>query len=227
MPISSAPASSSNFGSPNGSGSDLDGMGTRHGITTDEKLDTLLSQFAQFKEQIAQIPTLTNWMSRMDSQITKTLEDFAARLAEIEQNFSTFSARLCKVETYAASASNISGSARSWPSLEQVDGSTAAGSHGPGSSSDNRNTRRRLDISPNNDDEDARSAVLLRFPCEQYHTGSTKWINTLCAESDMPADSRPVTIHCKAGSMSVRLVFEARGKCREFVARYQDDGIPL
>ena len=36
--------------------------------------------------------------------------------------------RWCKVETYAASASNVSGSARSWPSLEQVDGSTAAGS---------------------------------------------------------------------------------------------------
>ena len=89
VPISSAPASSSNFGSPNGSGSDLDGMGTRRGITTDEKL--------------------------------------------------------CKDETYSASASNVPGSARSWPSVEQVDGSTAAGSHGPGSFDDNRNTRRRLD----------------------------------------------------------------------------------
>ena len=143
-------------------------MGTRPSLTTDEKLDALLSQFAQFKEQIAQIPTITTWMSRMDSHITKTLGDFATRLAEIEQNFSTFSARLCK-ETYAASASNISSSVRSWPSLEQVDSSTAAGSHGPGSSSDNRNTRRRLHISPNPDDEHARSAVLLRFPCEQYH----------------------------------------------------------
>ena len=36
----------------------------------------------------------------------------------------------------------------------------------------------------------------------------------------------PVTIHCKAGSMSVRLVFETRGKCQEFFARYKDDGIP-
>ena len=60
VPISPAEASSSNFGSPNGSGSDLDG------ITADEKLDALLSQFVQFHEQIAQIPGLTNWMSRMD-----------------------------------------------------------------------------------------------------------------------------------------------------------------
>ena len=52
---------------------------------------------------------------------------FATGLTEMEQNFSTLIARLCQVETYAASASSVSGSARSWPLLEQVDGSTAAG----------------------------------------------------------------------------------------------------
>ena len=83
-------------------------------------------------------------MFRMDTHTTKTLGDFETRLTEMEQNFSTLTARVCKVETYAASASNVSGSARSWPSGEQVDGSTAAGSHGPGSSDDDRNTRRRL-----------------------------------------------------------------------------------
>ena len=220
------PASSSNFGSPNGSGSDLDGMGTRSGNTTDEKLDALLSKFVHFETQIAQIPTLTNWMSRMDSRITKTLGDFAARLSEMEQNFSTFTARMCKFETYAASASNVSGSARSWPLVGQVDGSTAAGSHGPGSSDDNRNTRRRLDTFSSPEDEQARSAILLRFPCEQFHKGITKWINNLCEESNMPAYKKPVRIHCKAGSLSARLVFETRAKCQDFVARYKDDGIP-
>ena len=157
----------------------------------------------------------------------KTLGDFATRLAAIEQNFSTFSARLCKVQTNAASASNISGSARSWRSIEEVDGSPAAGSHGPGSSSNNRNTRRRLDTSSNPDDENARNAILLRFPCEQYNKGFTKWINNnLCEESNMPADSRLVTIHCKTGCMSVRLVFETRAKCQDFVARKKDDGFP-
>ena len=33
---------SSNFGSPNGPGSDLDGVGTRSGSTKDEKLDASL-----------------------------------------------------------------------------------------------------------------------------------------------------------------------------------------
>ena len=42
----------------------------------------------------------------------------------------------------------------------------------------------------------------------------------------MPADSGPDTIHCTAGSMSVRLVFESRSKSQDFVARYKDDGIP-
>ena len=46
------------------------------------------------------------------------------------------------------------------------------------------------------------------FPCQKYHKGTTKWINNLCEESNMPADNRPVTIHCKAGSISVRLVLK-------------------
>ena len=53
-------------------------------------------------------------------------------------------------------------------------GSTATGSlgsHGPGSSDDSRNTRRRLDTFSSPEDEQAQSAVILRFPCEQYHTG--------------------------------------------------------
>ena len=149
----------------------------------------LLSQFAQFKEQIAQIPTLRNWMSRMDSHITK----------ETEQNFSSLTARMCKVETYPAPASNVSGSARSWPSGEQVDGSTARslGSHGPGSSDDIRNTRRRLDTFSSIEDEQSRSAVLLRFPFEQYNRRITKRIDNLWEESNVPACNKPVRFIAK------------------------------
>ena len=42
----------------------------------------------------------------------------------------------------------------------------------------------------------------------------------------MLACKRPERIHCKAGSVSVRLVFETRGKCQDFVVRFKDDGIP-
>ena len=113
--------------------------------------------------------------------------------------------------------------------LDRVPAPQPLGLSGPmsrGSSDDNRNTRRRLDTSSSTVDEHARSAVLLRFPCEQYHKGITKWINTLCEKANMPADNWPVTIHCKAGSTSVRLVFESRAKCQDFVVRFQDNGIP-
>ena len=225
VPISQAQASSSNFGSLHGSGSDLDGMDTRSGSITDEKLDALLSNFEHFETQIAQIPAHANCMSRMDSNITKTLGDFATRLTVMEQNFSTLTARMGKVETHAASASNVSDSAKSWPSLERVDGSTAAGSHRPGSSDDNRSTRRRVDTFSSPEDEQSRSAVLLRFECAQYHKSFTKWIASLWEESNMSAHNKPVRFHCKAGSVSARLVLETRAKCQNFVARYQDDGI--
>ena len=43
----------------------------------------------------------------------------------------------------------------------------------------------------------------------------------------MQACNKPFRIHCKAGSvLSVRLVFETRGKCQDLIARYKDDGIP-
>ena len=142
-------------------------------------------------------------MSRMDSHITKTLGDFANRSAEMEQNFSTFAARLCKVETYATSASNVSGSARSWPAL-----AASTGSHGPGSSDDHRNTRRRLDTSSSTGDEKSRSAV---YYDSLANKGITKWIDTLWEEANMQACNKPVRIPCKAGSVSVRLVFETRG----------------
>ena len=177
-----------------------------------------------FETQIAQIPALTTWMSRMNSQITKTLGDFASRLTDMEQNFSAITARVCKFEAYAASASNVSGSAKSWPTLEQVDGSTAAGSHGPGSSDDNRNTRRRLDPSSSAEDEQSRSAVLKKLLCEQYLKGVTQWIDTLWDESGMLACNKPTRIHFKAGSVSIRLVFETRGKCQDFVVRFEDGG---
>ena len=67
---------------------------------------------------------------------------------------------------------------------------------------------------------------LLRFTCEQYHKGITKWINNLWEESNMPAVNKPVRLHCKAGSVSVRLVFETRAKCQDFIARCKIDGIP-
>ena len=61
----------------------------------------------------------------------------------------------------------------------------------PGSSDDNRNTRRRLDTFFSPEDEHARSTVLLQFPCEQYHTGIKNWINNLWANQTLQSAINP------------------------------------
>ena len=217
------PPLSSNVGSPDGSGHELDGMVRR---STDERIKEireLLLPLVPLAWSVANfenhIQTITNSVVLLTSrvpnieQIVNTFSTKMASFAEMEQNYGSLTARLCKVEGDIVSASSVSGSARSWNVLGQNDGSTAAGSHGPGSSDDHRNTRRRLDTSSSTEDEQSRSAVLLRFPCEQYLKGITKWIDTLWDESNMQACNKPIRIHCKASSVSVRLVFETRGKC--------------
>ena len=92
--------------------------------------------------------------------------------------------------------------------LEQVDGSTAAQSHGPGSS--DGDLIRSQAPKMNN-----REAPF----CFDSLASITKWINDLGEKANMPADNRLVTLHCEAGSVSVRLVFETRAKCQDFIAR--------
>ena len=87
---------------------------------------------------------------------------------------SSLAARVTTLETNATSVSSGSGLARSWNRLGHGNGTTAAGflgSHGPRSSDDKRNTRRRLDTFSSPKDEHVGSVVLLRLQCEQYHTG--------------------------------------------------------
>ena len=103
--------------------------------------------------------------------VVNTLSAETVSFAEMEQNIRSLTARMCKIETNAASASSGSGSARSWPSLFQIDGSTATGS-----SEEGRNTRCRLVTFSSTDDENARNAVLSRFPCEQCHTGVSVYL---------------------------------------------------
>ena len=237
------PGTSSNCGSPDGSGHDLDGMGHRSIDAQFKELrDRLLPLARGFAEFDKHVETISEAVGAVTSRITNVEQTVNALLAKmalftaleqnvntLTENVSSLTARICQIETNATSVYSGFGSARSWNVLGHGDGSTATGSlgfHGPGSSDDSRNTRRRLDTFPSPEDEHARSTVLLRFPCEQHHKGITKWINDLCEESNLPADSRLVKIYCKAGSMSVRLVFETRAKCQDFEARYKDDGVP-
>ena len=197
---------------------DLEGPGFRVS-TMEEKINEIYLQLPLFMQNATRIE---NYVQTLDQTVTAQI----TKITNIEQTVGSLVARVTSLETNAASGSSGPDSTRSWNMLGQSTGSTATGSlgsHGPGSSGDNRNTRRRLDTSSSTADEHARSAVLLRFPCEQYHKGIAKWINALCEKANMPADIWPVSFHCKAGSTSVRLVFESRAK----MSSKKDNGTPL
>ena len=184
VPVSPLPASSSNMGSPNGSLPDLEGTGYR-ASTMQEKINEIVVQVAKMPLLIQSVSRFLNCVQTL----SQTVAPYDAKITNIEQMVSNLAARVTTLETNATSVSSGSGSARSWNVLGHTDGSTATGSlgsHGPGSSD---------------------GAVLLRFPCEQYHKGITKWIDNLWEDSKLPACNKPVRIHCKAGSVSVWLVF--------------------
>ena len=107
--------------------------------------------------------------------------------------------------------------------LGRIDGSTAPGSHDPGSSEEGHETRRRLDKVTSANDENARSAALLRFICEQRHACVSAWL-------EKKPSLRPI---CRKESTAkqephqLNSHFETRARCQEFVARYEDDGLSL
>ena len=144
LPVSPTPLSS-NLGSPDGSAPDLDRVGVRSASSIEER-----RRFSQAR--LASISIFVQGFTRFESSIlslTQSAVTITNKIANVEQVVDILAARVVALETSAASASSISGSARSWPSPGPVDGSAATGSHGPGSSDDNRNTRRRLDTFSN------------------------------------------------------------------------------
>ena len=158
----------------------------------EEKFEAMLNKrLAQIEVHfaaLASIPMRVQGFTRFGNRIpslTQSLASFTNKISDIEQSVDGLAARVAALEAGAASASSGSGSARSWNFLGHSDGSTATGSlgsHGPGSSDDNRDARRWLDTFSSPEDDHARSAVLLRFPCEQYDTGITNWFNNLCKD---------------------------------------------
>ena len=103
---------------------------------------------------------------------------------------------MCKFKTRTASASSVSGSARSWPAFGQIDGSTAAGSHGPGSSDDHRQTRDKdlilLQAQEMNNHE---VPFCSDFCVNKISKGVTQWIDTLWEESNMLACNKSTRIN--------------------------------
>ena len=228
------PGTSSNYGSPDGSGPDLDGIVTVHLMHSsksseiccyhslvDSKISTIKSRLF-VKPWVWSPPELPVLSDRQCMSLFAAMEVNVSTLAE---NVRSLTARICKIETNATSVSSGSHSARSCYILEHNDGSTATGSvgsHGPGSSDNKRNTRRKLDTYSSPEDEQAWSAVILLFPCEQYHIGITNWTNDHREKSIIPAYNKPVRISLQGrfpvSHTCIRNNSQVSGLC--FVARF-------
>ena len=180
------PPLSSNVGSPDGSGHDLDGMASR---STDDQLKEireLLLPLVPVERSVANfenhIQTITNSVVLLTSRLTTLSRSTIPFLLKwtVSQKWNRITASslhaCARSKEILSQPQAFSGSARSWNVLGQNDGSTAARSHGPGSSDDHRNTRRGLDTLSSTEDEQPRSAVLFQCPCEQYLEGFAKWI---------------------------------------------------
>ena len=138
--ISLAQASSSNLGFPEGSLLDLKGTRFR-ASAMEEKINEMFVQLPLFTQNAARIENCVQTLSQ-------TVAAQTTKITNIEPIVESLLARVTSLETNAASGSRSPDSARAWNVLGQSNGSTATGSlgsHGPRSSDDKRNTRRRLD----------------------------------------------------------------------------------
>ena len=92
VPISSMPSTSSNYGSPNGSVPDLDGMGHR-------------SIDAQFQELRDILLPLARGCEDFDNNVKKAVRIVTTRIASVEQ---TVNALFAKMASFAALEQNVS-----------------------------------------------------------------------------------------------------------------------
>ena len=190
--------------------------------------------FADLDNQVKSICEAVGIVTSRITSVEQTVNALCAKMAlfaEMEQNVSALTENVSSLSlgTHMQKLKQMQLPPLAVPAQQALGIHFATGSlgpHGQGSSDDNRNTRRRLDTFSSPEDEHARSAVLLRFPCEQFREGVSAWIDSFWATTNAPALSKPTRIHCKTGSMSARLVFETKAKCQDFVARYKDDRIP-
>ena len=144
--------------------------------------------------------------------LARTVAVQTTKITNIEQLARSLLARVTSLETHAASRSSNPDSGRSWKKLGNGNGSTATrslGSHGPGHPITIR--IRDADLIPPQALLMNKREVPFQIP---LRTIPQRNYEVFLKESILPADNRPVTIHCQEGSVSGRLVFETRVECQ-------------
>ena len=106
---------------------------------------------------------------------------------------------MCKVETYAASASNLSGSVRSGLHPNKLTSPLPQGPMAQGHLMTTETQDVGLILSQALRMNMHEVPSYYSFPCEQYHAGVTNWINSIWEMSNIPACNKPTRIHCKIG----------------------------
>ena len=149
VPISPLPATSSNFGSPDGSGPDLDGVGHRSYDAQFKELRDLLPLVRGFADFDNHVKTISDAVVLVTSRITNveqivnTLSAKMVSFAEMEQSVSPLHRMSAPSLHACARLKQMLPLLQAFPAQQdlvllpgQVDGSTTTGSHGPGSSED-------------------------------------------------------------------------------------------
>ena len=110
--------------------------------------------------------------------LTQSVASITNKISIIEQSVDGLAVRFAALVAGAASVSSGSGSARSWNVLDTVTAPQPLGPSGP-MARDHLMTIEKRDTFSSPEDEHARSAVLLRFPCEQWGF-RINWLNNHC-----------------------------------------------
>ena len=175
------------LGSPNGSLPDLDGTGFRVNeiLTQIEKLPLLI-------QSVSSAFPDSEWLS-YDAKTTNVEQMVGSPCCQIGNE--------CNVRLQWFWLRKLW--ELTWTLMDGSPATGSLGSHGPRSYNDNRNTRRRLDTLSNPEDEQSRSAVLLRFPCNTTKGLSGSIIfgtNPICQHITNLSEFIAKQVLCRSGS---------------------------
>ena len=203
VPISPAPASSSKMGSPNGSLPDLEGPGFR-ASWMDEKINEIYLQLPLFIQNAARIENCVQTLAQ-------TVAAQTTKIPNIEQIVGNLWAHVTSLETNAASGSSGPDSTRSLGiCLDRVPAPQPLGLSGPMAQDHLMTTK--------TPDED----LILPQPVLMNMRQVPSYYDSRANNTTKGLQSGSML-----GSTSVRLVFESRAKCQDFVVRYKDNGPPM
>ena len=212
VPVSPLPATSSNIGSPDGSLPDLEETGIR-ASTMEEKSTTCSNNSRRCHYSCKVCPGSKNVSRRSPGRWPLVLQ----KLQMLNKLLAASQSELLHLKLFqpptpslfvCANSKQVQPLASAAPTrhalgiyFDIVMAPHALGPTGPMARGLLTTTGTQdVGLIPFPEDEHARSAVLLRFPCEQHHAGLSTWFEKFWATTNA-SFSKSTRIHCKTGSL--------------------------